>query len=296
MRDNLARKPRLTLINAANQPLHSIETIACEIDDEPGQKPTDTFRWVSSLLVVLVVYSAPLVWWLIPDQHAGANLPPPAAMVVELAPTPVAPASQPDMPPGPEQAEATPSKPEPQPEPEPEQEIPPAPPAIKPEVAVKPKPELNPKEQPTLKETLPVEEPTKTPPEDKPANTASAPPDAPQEDLEAAAPTQGVSVPTVNSNAIPTWQNQLMIKLNKAKRYPTQARRYRHQGVAYLRFTIDRKGNVLKKSIEQSAGYPLLDKETLELIDRAQPLPKPPVELKGEQLEFVVPVEFFLNR
>ena len=86
-----------------------------------------------------------------------------------------------------------------------------------------------------------------------------------------------------------------MLKLNEAKSYPTQARRYRQEGVAYLRFTMDREGNVLTKSIEQSAGYPLLDEETLALIDRAQPLPKPPVEMQGEALEFVVPVEFFLN-
>lgn len=59
---------------------------------------------------------------------------------------------------------------------------------------------------------------------------------------------------------------------------------------------MDRDGNVLAKSLERSAGYSLLDDETLALLDRAQPLPKPPPEMEGEQLEFVVPVEFFLNR
>lgn len=293
MKDNLARKPKLTLVKVSGRLSPDVADIAPKLDDEAVPRENDAFRWLTSLLMVVVAYGAPLTWWLIPQQNPGTNVPPPAAMVVELAPAPVAPASQPDMPPDPEQAEVAPP-PEPEPQQEPEPEIPPAPPAVKPEVAVKPKSEPKPEKQ--TSNELQQEEPEITPPEDKPASAASAPPDAPQDDVEAAAPNQGVSAPAVNSNAIPTWQNSLMLKLNEAKSYPTQARRYRQEGVAYLRFTMDREGNVLTKSIEQSAGYPLLDEETLALIDRAQPLPKPPVEMQGEALEFVVPVEFFLNR
>lgn len=294
MKDNLARKPKLTLTKGITAGSPDIGAIVPELREAPSRQDKDTLLWLTSLLLVLLAYGAPLAWLLWPDQAPGANSPPPAAMVVELAPAPIAPTSRPDMPPGPEQAEATPPpKPEPQPEPEPE--IPPAPPAVKPEVAVKPKPEPTPEEQPAPKEPPLPDEPVETPLEEKPQSTASAPPDAPQEDVEAAAPNQGVSVPAVNANAIPSWQNSLILKLNEAKRYPTQARRYRQEGVAYLRFTMDREGNVLAKSIDQSAGYPLLDDETLELIERAQPLPKPPAEMQGEALEFVVPVEFFLN-
>lgn len=294
MKDNLARKPRLTLVEGtAAEPL-DIAAIAPRLDDEPVRDENDTVRWLTSLLIVLFVYGAPLAWWLIPDQSSGAAAPPPAAMVVELAPMPVAPVSEPDLPPGPQEAEATPPpKSEPQPEPEPK--IPPAPPAVKPEVAVKPESETKPEEQPAPQDPPPPEEQMETPLKEKPASTASAPPDAPKEDVEAAAPNQGVSVPAVNSNAIPSWQNSLMLKLNEAKRYPAQARRYRQEGVAYLRFTMDRDGNVMAKSIDQSAGYPLLDEETLDLIERAQPLPEPPEEMPGEALEFVVPVEFFLS-
>lgn len=32
------------------------------------------------------------------------------------------------------------------------------------------------------------------------------------------------------------------------------------------------------------------------MIERAQPLPEPPEDMQGETLEFVVPVEFSLNR
>src|SRR5690606_24726103 len=148
-----------------------------------------------------------------------------------------------------EQAEATPP-PKAEPLPEQEPEIPPAPSEVEPEVAVKPKPKPVPEEQPTPKEP-PPEIQEELSPEDQPSSMASAPPDAMQEDVDAAAPDQGVSVPAVNSNVIPSWQNSLMVKLNEAKRYPTRARRYRQEGVAYLRFTMDREGNVLAKSIEQ---------------------------------------------
>ncbi|PHQ55622.1 MAG: energy transducer TonB [Porticoccus sp.] len=297
MKDNLARKPRLVLVEEAGRLASpGVEALAPELDTQPAQPEKNTFRWLTSLLIVLITYGAPLAWWLMPEESSGPNTPPPAAMVVELAPAPVAPPTPTEQAPGPELAEAIPPEPEPQLEPLPEPEIPPAPPVVKPDVPVKPEPEPKPETQQMPKELPLPEESEVVPPEEKPSSTASALPDAPREDLDAAAPNQGVSVPAVNSNAIPTWQNSLMLKLNEAKRYPARARRYRQEGIAYLRFTMDREGKVLAKSIEQSAGYPLLDEETLALIDRAQPLPKPPAEMQGEALEFVVPVEFFLNR
>ena len=303
--DTLARQPRLKVVDGklppSPPPYKNPDSIIPELTDTPvGKTPRfpvnpETARWLSSMGLVLLIYIAPIVWWLVPDDSPGSLAPPPAAMVVELAPAPVAPPSPPDMPPGPEQAEAAqPSKPKPLPETEPEPEIPPAPLAAKPEVAVKPEPEVKPLEQ-QQDELHPDESKEDAPPEDKPASTASAPPDAQQEDDQAAAPNVGVFSPEAAQRKL-TWQNSLMLKLNESKRYPSQARRYRQEGVVYLRFTMDRKGNVLAKRIEQSAGYPLLDEETLALIERAQPLPKPPTEMEGVSLEFVVPVEFFLRR
>lgn len=231
-------------------------------------------RWLSSLLIVLVVYAAPLAWWLNSPETPGVNAPPPAAMVVELAPLPVAPP--------PEQLE------EPQP-PEPE----PEPPKVEPEPMLEPKKEA--KVALPQEETPPPDKP-KEEPKEKPEEQADTPPDVLQEDDVAAAPERGAPAPVVNSNRVPNWQNQLLLKLNEAKRYPARARRYRQEGIAYLRFTMDRNGQVLEKSIDQSSGYRLLDREALALLERAQPLPKPPAEKSGETIEFVVPVEFFLNR
>lgn len=304
MKDNLARKPPLTLVQGREVARRLEADFIPDLTEPPvgeGERwwrfDGEHSRWVTSLGIVLLMYAAPLAWWLWPDNVPGANLPPPAAMVVELAPAPVAPLAPPDQPPGPEQAEATPP-PEPEPLPEPEPELPPVPEAPEPEVALDsieepPVEEREPEQEPPPKPEEPIEE---TPPEEKPASSASAPPEAPVEDAQTAAPNQGVSNPVVDRNRMLNWQSSLMMKLNEAKRYPSSARRSRHEGVAYLRFAMDREGNVLSASIERSSGYPLLDEETLSLIERAQPLPKPPEDTAGESLEFVVPVEFFLNR
>lgn len=85
-------------------------------------------------------------------------------------------------------------------------------------------------------------------------------------------------------------------RLERFKRYPAFARFDRQQGIAYVRFVMNRDGRVLSARIERSSGYALLDEETLALVRRAEPLPKPPPEVAGDTLELVVPVEFSLNR
>ncbi|MFC6632710.1 energy transducer TonB [Microbulbifer taiwanensis] len=240
----------------------------------------ETARWLSSLLIVLAVYAVPFAWWLRSSPAPEVSAPPAAAMVVELAPLPAAPPQPAEIPVDNERPEETPP-PEPEPqkaEPEPE----PVPEVEKAEAVIPPK------------EAPPEEEDPQPPEESPPPPSASQ--EAPQVDDVAAAPVRGVPSPGLDASRIPSWQNQLMLRLNEAKRYPTRARRYRQEGVTYLRFTMDRDGRVLEKSIDQGSGYRLLDREALALIERAQPLPKPPEALKGDTLEFVVPVEFFLNR
>ena len=293
--ENLARKPRLTLVRdgetASQFAVDIIPELAEPLSEAGGHRwwrlDPERSRWLSSLGIVLLVYAAPLAGWLWSGHTPGAALPPPVAMVVELAPAPMAPPAPAEQPPGPEQTEATPPPPEFEPKPEPEPEVPPAPVAPEPEVA------LDPVEEPPVEALEPDEV---SPPEPPEIIEETSPPDAPREDARAAAPNQGVPAPVVDRNRVMNWQSRLMMKLNDAKRYPAGARRSRQEGVAHLRFAMDREGGMLSASIERSSGYPLLDEETLALIERAQPLPKPPEDMPGESLEFVVPVEFILKR
>lgn len=81
----------------------------------------------------------------------------------------------------------------------------------------------------------------------------------------------------------------------KYKRYPHPARSRRQQGVVHVWFRVDTSGNVLEKRIETGSGYRLLDEATLELLDRASPLPPPPDKLHATDLTFTVPISYSLN-
>jgi protein TonB len=94
---------------------------------------------------------------------------------------------------------------------------------------------------------------------------------------------------------VQTWQQLLLAHIERQKRYPSLARRRRQEGVTYLRFVMDREGQVLSARIERSSGYAILDEETMALIERAAPLPAPPPEVSGKQIELIVPVQFFIR-
>lgn len=67
--------------------------------------------------------------------------------------------------------------------------------------------------------------------------------------------------------------------LNKHKRYPRRAEYRGDEGTVLVKFIVNRRGEVLSYGLERSSGNPLLDKEALALIQRAQPLPVFPDEL-----------------
>jgi protein TonB len=95
--------------------------------------------------------------------------------------------------------------------------------------------------------------------------------------------------------ALRTWQGAILAHFEKHKRYPRAARVHRQQGESRVRFVMDRRGRVLFAELEQSAGYRLLDVESLELIERVQPLPPPPSDLQGDRFDLVVPIRFALE-
>lgn len=84
----------------------------------------------------------------------------------------------------------------------------------------------------------------------------------------------------------------MLARLEKVRRYPGAARRARQQGIAYIRFRIDRDGHVLS-SLVRSSGFPALDQAALGTLRRADPLPKIP-EDRPDEIELTVPVEFYI--
>lgn len=101
--------------------------------------------------------------------------------------------------------------------------------------------------------------------------------------------------PTTPPGALRAWQGQIVAKLERLKQYPESARVAGEQGVAYVRFRLDRAGNVLSVSLTKSSGYDDLDDEVLALVRRSSPFPAPPTGFPDAQLEMLVPVTFDLS-
>lgn len=152
---------------------------------------------------------------------------------------------------------------------------PPPPPPLKPTL-INPVVLMNMPQAPQIYEPQPI---MAMPPSPKAITTASAP----------------VSHEGDLIDRVQEFQIKLLRHLNRHKRYPAGARAKREQGVVYVRFAMDRSGNVLSAVLEKRGRWADLDAEGLALLTRAQPLPIPPQEVAGDPIEMIVPVEFSLK-
>jgi len=92
-----------------------------------------------------------------------------------------------------------------------------------------------------------------------------------------------------------SYLSRVLAHLNTYKRYPSEARRAKIQGVVMLHFVMDKDGKVVTFDLAKTSGRPALDQEALALIQRAQPLPPIPPSYGKDQLNAVVPIEFSLR-
>jgi protein TonB len=107
----------------------------------------------------------------------------------------------------------------------------------------------------------------------------------------AAAPTAGAEVELV-SDAVLRWESALAAHIERFKRYPPEARARGQSGSARVAFTIERDGRLRESHIIKSSGWQELDRESLTMLTRAQPMPKPPSEVKIGDLFRAVTVQF----
>ncbi|MBO6827769.1 MAG: energy transducer TonB [Sneathiella sp.] len=95
--------------------------------------------------------------------------------------------------------------------------------------------------------------------------------------------------------ATPNYISEIREWLERHKTYPKKAKRRRQQGVVTLYFSIDKMGRVLKYEIRGSSGVSSLDKATVAMLEKANPLPPFPKSMGGDYLEFTLPVSFNLS-
>jgi protein TonB len=97
---------------------------------------------------------------------------------------------------------------------------------------------------------------------------------------------------SVRSASQETWKTRLSAHLQKYKRYPHAAALRGERGIVELTFTVDREGHVTSARIHHGSGHPSLDEETVAMVHRAQPLPRPPGDVAGREFVFTLPVRF----
>jgi protein TonB len=254
---------------------------------------TDVARWIMAAAIVLAAHVGLVASYLLFFMYQPPGAPVMPAVIIDMAPMPVAPLSPIDAAVAPEMVEAQPP-PEPQvtEPPPPEPILEPPPPVEKPVVALPEPPPLPP--PPEVREEQP--KPEEKPPESKrverkkPAPRTTA---APRSDRNTAE--RPVSPSIGASAAAASWRDQVVSQLQRAKRYPSGAQSRRDQGVVTLNFSLSRNGAVLARSIMRRSGHSDLDQEVLAMVMRAQPFPPFPSSMTQARINLTVPVRFSLR-
>ena len=269
-----------------------------------------TLRWAIAAGLVLAVHAG-AAWLALPWSHAiSVQDEAPAALIIELAASAVAPLEEvtpseatpsaepppspenPELPrPEPARTEANPARPQPDVA-APDAEIPQLTPQDKAEATLdaapkrplRQKPDVTPLKQPAVRRKPPTR--SASPPPSRPAS-ALPPSERRMADL-SAAPQPGVSsAPSVSPAQ---WKSLLMAQLNRHKRFPAGAA---GAGTTTVEFTLSRTGEVTAARITRSSGDPALDQEAVALLHRASPVPPPPASVAPTgTIALTVPVRF----
>lgn len=165
-------------------------------------------------------------------------------------------------------------------------------------------------EVPTVRAPLP-DDAVILPPE--PKRPATPPIPTPQNNsapVAISAPARAEAPPTSFANTVPSnssgnspnakkekanYYAMVSAHLNQRKKYPTEARKAREQGVVKVRFTVDRGGNISNVSITGSSGHAILEQATLALMQRVAPLPAMPPSMERDKVTISLPIDYSLR-
>jgi protein TonB len=131
------------------------------------------------------------------------------------------------------------------------------------------------------------------------------PPSAGSEAAAAAAQMTPVTAETVTAPAegsvavaetVPeSWQRSVLAHLGRHKRYPQEARSKRAEGEVLISFTVDHGGRIRGATLTRSSGSPALDREALDMLKRAEPLPALPARVAAAEATLIIPIRYRLK-
>lgn len=184
-----------------------------------------------------------------------------------------------------------------QPQPQPE--------AVKPKI--EPKPELKPLVKPlpmtklVKSEATPYQPPTTTAPQTEviavPAKPDAAPSPTPPAPIVAPTPPPQPVGPSQTDieDARGKYGNALWGAIGKHKHYPKIAQMRGWQGDVTVELQLDGNGKLKSKKIIQSSSYDVLDKQALDMVEKAAPFPAPPEALRDSNFGIKVQIPFKLE-
>lgn len=255
------------------------------LHDHPDQG--ETRRYGTAAIAIVLAHAAVIALalnWYQRSDPAGLSLQP---IMVELAPAPAAPRIQAeDQPPGPQVQEAEAPPVEPPIEQVIEEQLQPTP--LQPQPVVVARPKIEPKPEPTPVKPKPVREREKKPIKERLAEKSTAAkadriaPDAPSSASNASAA----------AAARASYNSIVVSHLQRFKRYPSGAEARGESGRASVAFTVSRNGRVTGTRLVKSSGFASLDQEAIAWIQRAQPLPPFPDEMREATLMLTAPLSW----
>ncbi len=99
------------------------------------------------------------------------------------------------------------------------------------------------------------------------------------------------------ADAKAVWQAEVTGHLNRYKKYPADAQRRKRTGRPIVKFTVNASGMVLENELIRHSGTHSLDREARMVLERSQPLPKPPdIILTYGKITVELPIDFYLSQ
>lgn len=92
------------------------------------------------------------------------------------------------------------------------------------------------------------------------------------------------------SDAMAAWRKAITEHVWRNKMFPPKG--IGQRGDAGVTFVVDRSGKLISSALVESTGFAPFDMETLAMVERSQPFPKPPAEAKDDLQRVTILIAF----
>jgi protein TonB len=154
-----------------------------------------------------------------------------------------------------------------------------------------------PLEEPPPPEKKPPPKPVerKPPPRRTVAERRPPPSELRQGQVSSSRENTGGQAASADPNVLNRYKASIVSALRNRLRYPNIASSQGATGIATIRFTMSRSGQIISASLVDSAGHPQLDQAALATARPGSSLPAAPDSIPQQQFTFLVPLRFNLR-